>query len=340
MAPKDIMIDSFPVTKIEVPGQPIPSPTRAHEDTSPTPSYDPMNSEQQLQPRQLIQDLNHHSNANENADDDDEQSADVDAQEDNVEETTEDETKHQTKDDDSEEDDDEEEEEEKNHAIESIEDALEIQKRNFGETHPSIAKTLHSLALEYKFSGQYDKAIMNLREGLDILEERLSVIHTSVSSNKIGITGMNHTGTSSSEHSTLPTSNSSTTHDGGSSSLHPMDDDLSSKCSYDSRQSASISMHSMLSGINMNSMSITHANVSQAAIHAAKRQSLKIHEEKSLFYSCLANIYRDRGCYKEAMDHYLQALNMLVEADYPGDSPRVSMMMRIMKRTERALRSS
>jgi uncharacterized protein YqgV (UPF0045/DUF77 family) len=38
--------------------------------------------------------------------------------------------------------------------------------------------------------------------------------------------------------------------------------------------------------------------------------------------------------YKDAMDNYLQSLGMLVEADFSGQSPRVSMMVRIMKRAE------
>ena len=57
-------------------------------------------------------------------------------------------------------------------------------------------------------------------------------------------------------------------------------------------------------------------------------------EEKSVMYSCLANMYKKRRMYKEAMDNYLQSLSMLVEADFPGESPRVSMMVRIMKRAE------
>jgi tetratricopeptide (TPR) repeat protein len=57
-------------------------------------------------------------------------------------------------------------------------------------------------------------------------------------------------------------------------------------------------------------------------------------EEKSVMYACLGNIYKDRKMYKEAMDNYLQSLGMLVEADFSGQSPRVSMMVRIMKRAE------
>ena len=57
-------------------------------------------------------------------------------------------------------------------------------------------------------------------------------------------------------------------------------------------------------------------------------------EEKSVMYSCLANMYKMRGMHKEAMDNYVHSINMLVEADYPGDSDRVTMMVRMMKRTE------
>jgi hypothetical protein len=57
-------------------------------------------------------------------------------------------------------------------------------------------------------------------------------------------------------------------------------------------------------------------------------------EEKSVMFACLGNMYKGRKMYKEAMDNYLLSLGMLVEADFSGQSPRVSMMVRIMKRAE------
>ena len=71
-----------------------------------------------------------------------------------------------------------------------------------------------------------------------------------------------------------------------------------------------------------------------APTQRGRRQVLQLLEDKSIFYSCLANIYRDMGMNREAMDNYVSAMNMIVEANYPGDSPRVVMIMRIMKRAE------
>jgi len=75
------------------------------------------------------------------------------------------------------------------------------------------------------------------------------------------------------------------------------------------------------------------------ASNVTKRYFAHLMEEKSVMYSCLANMYKKRGMYKEAMDNYVNSINMLVEADYPGDSPRVSMMVRLLKRTEAERRS-
>lgn len=65
-----------------------------------------------------------------------------------------------------------------------------------------------------------------------------------------------------------------------------------------------------------------------------RRYFAHLMEEKSVIYSCLASMYKKRGMYKEAMDNYVHSVNMLVEAEYPGDSDRVTMMVRMMKRTE------
>ena len=76
------------------------------------------------------------------------------------------------------------------------------------------------------------------------------------------------------------------------------------------------------------------------ASNVTKRYFAHLVEEKSVMYSCLANMYKKRGMYKEAMDNYVNSINMLVEADYPGDSPRVTMMVRLLKRTEAERKSN
>ena len=67
---------------------------------------------------------------------------------------------------------------------------------------------------------------------------------------------------------------------------------------------------------------------------ARKVEIMQILEEKSTAYSCLGNIYRMRRLYREAMDYYVKSCDMLVEAGYSGESKRVSMLIRIMRRTE------
>jgi len=178
-----------------------------------------------------------------------------------------------------EDDDNNDEEDGKNHAIKSIEEALEIQKRNFGEKHPTIARTLHSLALEYRSHQQYDRAMMHLREALDILDDKLESIRNRV--------------------------------------------EISSQSS-----------HGKSMNMNMKNMStITTTSTSMNETNSTL-------EQKSALCACLANIYKLRQCYKEAMEYYLQSINLLVEANHPGDSPRISMLMRIMKRMESARKQS
>lgn len=67
---------------------------------------------------------------------------------------------------------------------------------------------------------------------------------------------------------------------------------------------------------------------------ARKAEIMQILEEKSTAYSCLGNIYRMRRLYREAMDYYVKSCDMLVEAGYNGENKRVTMLIRIMRRTE------
>ncbi len=70
------------------------------------------------------------------------------------------------------------------------------------------------------------------------------------------------------------------------------------------------------------------------APNARRIQMVKILEEKSAMYSCLGNIYRMRKLFREALDYYVRSCDMLVEAGYSGESRRVTMLVRIMRRTE------
>jgi hypothetical protein len=78
----------------------------------------------------------------------------------------------------------------------------------------------------------------------------------------------------------------------------------------------------------------TMLSVVENASGERKAEIVKLLEEKSMFYSCLGNIFRMRRLFREAMDYYVKSCDMLVEAGYSGESKRVAMMVRIMRRTE------
>lgn len=67
------------------------------------------------------------------------------------------------------------------HIILSIEEALSLQKTRLGNDHPSVTRTLHSLALEYKVRGRYNKAIHHLKEALELLAVRMTPFSNIVS---------------------------------------------------------------------------------------------------------------------------------------------------------------
>lgn len=56
-------------------------------------------------------------------------------------------------------------------------------------------------------------------------------------------------------------------------------------------------------------------------------------EEKSALFACEASVHRMRKMFTESMDSYVSSVDTLVEAGYDGSSPRIAMLMRIMKRT-------
>jgi len=60
------------------------------------------------------------------------------------------------------------------HIILCIEEALLLQREKLGNEHPSVTRTLHSLALEYKVRGRYDKAMYYLKNALELLTTRMT----------------------------------------------------------------------------------------------------------------------------------------------------------------------
>lgn len=154
----------------------------------------------------------------------------------------------------------------------SLKQSLKIQKQKLGIDHPEVSKAIHSLALEYKTQGKLNKAVKLLKEGMEILDQRLKA---QIEENENNI-----------------------------------DNDDDSRCSTETRMSV------------------------QNAPDARKMKMIRILEEKSTLYSCLGNIYRMRKLYREALDYYVKSCDMLVEAGYSGESKRVTMLVRIMRRTE------
>lgn len=148
----------------------------------------------------------------------------------------------------------------------TLKQCLKAQKKILGLEHPSVTKTMHSLALEYKVQGKLNKAVNLLRRAIEILDSRLSKVRS----------------------------------------------DLENNCNID------------------------NASYSDFEITADNEQcdTLNMLEEKAMLYSCLGNIFRLRTLYNEAIDNYLKSCEMLVEAGYSGESKRVSMIVRIMRRTE------
>lgn len=155
----------------------------------------------------------------------------------------------------------------------SLKQSLKLQKKNFGVEHACVTKALHSLALEYKMQGKLEKAVRLLKEGVEILDIKLSKL-------------ISHQSNQCNEENS-PRSNNTETR-----------------------------------------VSIDNAS------ELKKDEMVHLMEEKSTLLSCLGNIFRMRRLYRDAIDYYLKSCDVLVEAGYSGESKRVTMMVRIIRRTE------
>jgi len=190
---------------------------------------------------------------------------------------------------------------ENDHIIECIEDALSIQKSKLGKDHPSVTRTLHSLALEYKARGRFDSAILLLKESLKLLEKRM-VLYSVTLINEEDV----------------------------------RDDASRSVSSKGSSRSGSSKGSSRSGSSKGSSRSGSSKGSSVASSHddPSSNKHTKLLQEKSVVYSCLGNIYKSRGMYKEATNCYIESLNVLVIAGHRGDSSRILLIMRILKRVE------
>ena len=186
------------------------------------------------------------------------------------------------------------------HAITEMEQALQIQKKKHGHIHSSISQSLHALALEYRLIHKFDKAILYTRDALEIVEGRIDLILEELELD------------------------------------HDDDDDDDADHSVggvggkmDKQKNASKYAPILSSSTHTNPQS-EHNRVPIAT----QRYTIHLLTEKSVLYSSLANIYKSRQMYREAMEDYVHSVNALIEAGYSGDSRRVKMLLRIMKRVE------
>lgn len=121
------------------------------------------------------------------------------------------------------------------YVLDSLEEALEIQKERRGTDHEDVVRTLHSLSLEYKIRKRWDDAIRCLNEAIDLIGDRL--------------------------------------------------------------------------------------------------------EEKTKLLTCMGNIYKSRRMYAKSMDCYLNAVGCLTEMGATGENPQLSMLVRMVKRLEKQIRT-
>jgi hypothetical protein len=186
------------------------------------------------------------------------------------------------------------------HAITEMEQALQIQKKKHGHIHSSISQSLHALALEYRLIHKFDKAILYTRDALEIVEGRIDLILEE-----------------------LELDHDDDANDDADLSVGGVGGKM------DKQKNASKYAPILSSSTHTNPQS-EHNRVPIAT----QRYTIHLLTEKSVLYSSLANIYKSRQMYIEAMEDYVHSVNALIEAGYSGDSRRVKMLLRIMKRVE------
>lgn len=207
----------------------------------------------------------------------------------------------------------EEEEEEDNegvtHAIREMEQALKIQQKKYGNLHSSISHSYHALALEYRLISKFDTAIVYTRKALDVVEGRLDQVLKELDDMAM------EDGTGGGQK--VSNGPMAEPNQGLHQSQH-QDQQQDQDQDRDRKQRSSSK----------------YAPILTRTPNATTRYTVQLLTEKSVLFSSLANIYKSRRMYKEAMDSYVEAVNVLVEAGYPGTSRRVEMLLRIMKRVE------
>ena len=218
------------------------------------------------------------------------------------------------------------------HAITEMEQALDIQRKKHGNLHPCITASLHALALEYKTIRKYDKAILYIRDAVGVVDDRIDAVFVELLNDEDVDMDVIDEGSmddvrmdlDAKMHGRGQRQGQHSEHQSPSPSPSPSPPPPSSpprRATGRSRKGDEESKYTQI---------LTNAQVPSAT----KRYTVHLLTEKSVLYSTLANVYNVRKMYKEAMEYYVHSVNMLVEAGYDGDSKRVAMMLRIMKRLE------
>ena len=219
------------------------------------------------------------------------------------------------------------------HAITEMEQALDIQRKKHGNLHPCITASLHALALEYKTIRKYDKAILYIRDAVGVVDDRIDAVFVELLNDEDVDMDVIDEGSmddvrmdlDAKMHGRGQRQGQGEGEGEGQHSEHqspsPSPSSPPRRATGRSRKGDEESKYTQI---------LTNAQVPSAT----KRYTVHLLTEKSVLYSTLANVYNVRKMYKEAMEYYVHSVNMLVEAGYDGDSKRVAMMLRIMKRLE------
>jgi len=180
--------------------------------------------------------------------------------------------------------------------LESLEEALTVQKEKLTPIHPSVTRTLHGLALEYKVRSRYEQSLSCLKEAVELIHERLGTDQISLSSTSL-----------------------------------ECDD-----ASIDSSSVAALSLTSLsVTSFSASSNSTYNSFMTKCSIIKKERKSQLINEKAGLLL-CIGNIHRKRGMVKEAKSVFMEAIEMLSEIGYEGNSPRILMILRILNRIQKS----
>ena len=220
------------------------------------------------------------------------------------------------------------------HAITEMEQALDIQRKKHGNLHPCITASLHALALEYKTIRKYDTAILYIRDAVGVVDDRIDAVFVELLNDEDVDMDVIDEGSMDDVRMDLDAKMHGRGQDDGHADAEHSEHQSPSPSPSPSPPSSPPRRATGRSRKGDEESKYTQILTNAQVPSATKRYTVHLLTEKSVLYSTLANVYNVRKMYKEAMEYYVRSVNMLVEAGYDGDSKRVAMMLRIMKRLE------